>query len=82
MEGCGVKPLIDVIGKEKAEPLRTLAGLIGASDDTAVMAWAAWQTFAAMGASERTQALSIVIALEEIKRRSEGLSPMFKVAAR
>lgn len=71
--------LIDTLGTERGDALRRLAALIGASEDTAVLAWAAWQGFAGLEASERTKALGLVIGLEEIKRRSEGLPPMFKV---
>jgi hypothetical protein len=69
--------LIDYIGPDRSAALRKLAARIDASDDTAVLAWAAWQSFASLPAAERTQALGIVIALEEIKRASEGLPPNF-----
>jgi hypothetical protein len=73
--------LMDALGSKRAAALRKLAARIDADEDTAVMAWVAWQSFADRPAAERTKALGLVIALEEIKRASEGLPPHFRVTA-
>lgn len=74
--------LIDVLGPERRDGLRRLAARVEADDDTAVIAWTAWQHLASMSPTDRTKALSLVIALEEIKRASEGRPAMFKVEKR
>ena len=74
--------MIDAIGPERRDALRTLAARIGASDDTAVMAWAAFQTIAGMPESERQQAVALFLGLEEIRRRATGQPAMFSVEKR
>lgn len=69
--------LIDALDPQRRESLRKLAAKIGASDDTAMKAWLAWQEFAGLPAKERTQAVGLVLAFEEIRRKADGQPALF-----
>ena len=71
--------LIDALGADRREALRQLAGRIDASDDTAVAAWLAWQSVASLPKDQRQQAVSLFLAMEELRRVADGQKPMFKI---
>lgn len=74
--------LIDSLGAERRTALRLLAEKVGASDDTAVAAWLAWQSVASLPAEERQQAVAMFLGMEEMRRLSTGQKPMFSVVRR
>ncbi len=69
--------LIDYLGADRKASLRMLAEKIGATDDTAMKAWMAWQELVTLPDKERTQAVGMVLAFEEIHRKANGQPPLF-----
>jgi hypothetical protein len=71
--------MIDYLDANRRDALRQLAAKIGASDETAMKAWMAWQEFAGLQAKERTQAVGLVLAFEEIRRKADGQPALFRM---
>jgi hypothetical protein len=72
-----VTELIDFLDAGRRESLRMLADKVGASDDTAMTAWLAWQELVKLSDSDRTKAVGLVLAFEEIHRKANGVPPLF-----